>query len=94
MKKVKTLFATLMVFTMVLGLTACAGTNANGTADKQENETQNTSEETATSVRRLAVKIFPWKAIRLFILAFQSGGEKSRVSWIPSWKNTALKAAL
>ncbi len=45
MKEIKTLFAVLMVFTMVLSLTACAGTNSNGTADKQEQETQNTSEE-------------------------------------------------
>lgn len=36
-----------MVFTMVLCLTACAGTNSNGTANKQENEAQNTSEEIA-----------------------------------------------
>lgn len=45
MKEIKTLFAVLMVFTMVLSLTACAGTNSNGTADKQEHEAQNTSEE-------------------------------------------------
>ena len=45
MKKIKTLFAVLMVFTMVLSLTAFAGTNSNGTAKKQENETQNTTEE-------------------------------------------------
>ena len=47
MKKIKTLFTALMVFTMVLSLTACGGTNSNGTANKQENEAQNTSEETA-----------------------------------------------
>ena len=45
MKKIKILFAVLMVFTMVLSLTACAGTNSNGTAKKQENEAQNTTEE-------------------------------------------------
>ena len=48
MKKIKTLFAVLMVFTIVLSLTACAGTNSNVTADKQENEAQNTSEENVT----------------------------------------------
>ena len=47
MKKIKTLFAVLMVFTVVLSLTACAGTNSDGTADKQENEAQSKSEETA-----------------------------------------------
>ncbi len=47
MKKIKTLFTALMVFTMVLSLTACGGTNSNGTSNKQENEAQNTSEETA-----------------------------------------------
>ena len=45
MKKIKILFAVLMVFTMVLSLTAFAGTNSNGTAKKQENEAQNTTEE-------------------------------------------------
>ena len=49
MKKIKTLFAILMVFTMVLCLTACAGTNSNGTANKQENEAQNTSVENVTA---------------------------------------------
>ena len=49
MKKIKTLFAVLMVFTIVLSLTACAGTNSNVTADKQENEAQNTSEENVTA---------------------------------------------
>ena len=49
MKKIKTLFAVLMVFTMVLSLAACAGTNSNGTANKQENEAQKTSEENVTS---------------------------------------------
>lgn len=48
MKKIKTLFAVLMVFTMVLGLTACAGTNSSGTANKQENEAQKTSEQNVT----------------------------------------------
>ena len=42
MKKLKALFAVLMVFAMVLGLSACAGTSSNGTANKQENEAQNT----------------------------------------------------
>jgi len=49
MKKIKTLFAVLMVFTIVLSLTACAGANSNVTADKQENEAQNTSEENVTA---------------------------------------------
>jgi len=49
MKKIKTLFAVLMVFTMVLSLTACAGTNSNGTAKKQENEAQNTAEKNETA---------------------------------------------
>ena len=49
MKKIKTLFAVLTVFTMVLSVTACADTNSNETANKQENEAQTTSEENVTS---------------------------------------------
>gem|GEM_PF-6768941 len=47
MKKIKTLLAVLMVFTMVLGLTACAGTNE--ADNKQESEAQSTSEENAAA---------------------------------------------
>ncbi len=50
MKKIKTLFAVLMVFTMLISLTACAGINTNEASDKQETEIQNTSEENATIV--------------------------------------------
>ena len=49
MKKIKTVLAVLMVFTMVLCLTACAGTSSNGNANKQENEAQNTSVENVTA---------------------------------------------
>ncbi len=49
MKKIKTVFAVLMVFTMVLCLAACAGTSSNGTANKQENEAQTTSVENGTA---------------------------------------------
>lgn len=49
MKKMKALLAVLMMFTMVLSLTACAGTKSNGTANKQETEAQNTSEENVAS---------------------------------------------
>ena len=44
--------------------------------------------------RRSEAPIFPLKAIRPFIWAFRSGGVKSRASWIPLWKNTALKGSL
>ena len=49
MKKIKTLFAVLMVFTMIFSVTACAGTNSNGTENKQKNEAQNTSGENVTA---------------------------------------------
>ena len=49
MKKIKTLFAFLMIFTMVLGLAACGNTNSNGTSSAQTSEAQNTSEETVTT---------------------------------------------
>ena len=43
-----------------------------------------------TFVRRSEARRSPWKAIRPSIWAFPSGGAKSRASWTPSWKNTAL----
>ena len=49
MKKIKTLFAFLMIFTMVLGLAACGNTNSNGTSSAQTSEAQNTSEENVTT---------------------------------------------
>lgn len=48
MKKIKTLLAVLMVFTMALSLAACGSTNANGTSGTQTSETQNTSEDNTT----------------------------------------------
>ena len=41
MKKIKTLFAFLMIFTMVLGLAACGNTNSNGTSSAQTSEAEN-----------------------------------------------------
>ena len=52
MKKIKTLFAFLMIFTMVLGLVACGNTNSNGTSSAQTSEVQNTSEETVTTAEK------------------------------------------
>lgn len=52
MKKVKTLFAFLMIFTMVLGLAACGNTSSNGTSSAQTSEAQNTSEETVTTAEK------------------------------------------
>ena len=52
MKKIKTLFAFLMIFTMVLSLTACGSTNSNGTSSAQTSEAQNTSEETVTTAEK------------------------------------------
>ena len=49
MKKVKTLLAVLMVFTMLLGLTACGSTNSNGTSSAQTPEAENSSEENVTT---------------------------------------------
>ena len=49
MKKIKTLFAVLMVFTMVLGLAACGSTGSNGTSGAPTTEAQNTSEENVTT---------------------------------------------
>ena len=46
MKKIKTLFAFLMIFTMVLGLAACGNTNSNGTSSAQTSEA---SEENVTT---------------------------------------------
>ena len=52
MKKIKTLFAFLMIFTMVLGLAACGNTNSNGSSSAQTSEAQNTSEETVTTAEK------------------------------------------
>ena len=52
MKKIKTLFVFLMIFTMVLSLTACGSTNSNGTSSAQTSEAQNTSEETVTTAEK------------------------------------------
>ena len=52
MKKIKTLIAFLMIFTMVLGLAACGNTNSNGTSSAQTSEAQNTSEETVTTAEK------------------------------------------
>lgn len=52
MKKIKTLFAFLMIFTMALSLTACGSTNSNGTSSAQTSEAQNTSEETVTTAEK------------------------------------------
>lgn len=52
MKKIKTLFAFLMILTMVLGLAACGNTNSNGTSSAQTSEAQNTSEETVTTAEK------------------------------------------
>ena len=52
MKKIKTLFAFLMIFTMVLSVTACGNTNSNGTSSAQTSEAQNTSEETVTTAEK------------------------------------------
>lgn len=48
MKKIKTILAVLMVFTMVLSLTACGSTNSNEASSTQSSEAQNTSEENVT----------------------------------------------
>ena len=52
MKKIKTLFAVLMVFTMVLSLTACGSTNSNEASSTQSSEAQNTSEENVTTAEK------------------------------------------
>ena len=49
MKKIKILFAVLMIFTMLLGLTACGSANSNGASDTQAFEAQNTSAENASA---------------------------------------------
>ena len=45
MKKIKTLFAVLMIFTMVFSLTAYGSANSNEISGTQTSEAQNTSEE-------------------------------------------------
>ena len=52
MKKIKTLFVFLMIFTMILSLTACGSTNSNGTSSAQTSEAQNISEETVTTAEK------------------------------------------
>ena len=49
MKKIKTLFAVLMIFTMTLGLAACGSAGSNEASGTQTSEVQNTSEENATA---------------------------------------------
>jgi len=49
MKKIKKLFAVLMIFTVLLGLTACGSANSNGASDTQAAEVQNTAEENAAA---------------------------------------------
>ena len=49
MKKIKTLFAVLMIFTMVFSLTACGSANSNEISGTQTSEAQNTSEENVTT---------------------------------------------
>ncbi len=49
MKKIKTLFVFLMIFTMILSLTACGSTNSNGNSSAQTSDAQNTSEESVTT---------------------------------------------
>lgn len=49
MKKIKTVFAILLVFTMAFSLAACGSTNSNETSGTQETEAQNASEENATT---------------------------------------------
>lgn len=45
MKKIKTLLAVLMIFTMTLGLAACGSAGSNEASSTQTSEVQNTSEE-------------------------------------------------
>ncbi len=49
MKKIKTLLAVLMIFTMTLGLAACGNAGSNETSGTQTSEAQNTSEESGTA---------------------------------------------
>ena len=49
MKKIKTLLAFLMVFTMALGLAACGNTSSNKASNTQMPEMQDTSEEKVTT---------------------------------------------
>ena len=49
MKKIKSLFAILIVFTMVLSLAACGSTSSNGTSSAQTSEDHNTPEENVTT---------------------------------------------
>ena len=49
MKKIKTLFAILMILTMTLGLAACGSAGSNEASSTQTSEAQNTSEENVTA---------------------------------------------
>ena len=49
MKKIKTLFAVLMIFTMTLGLAACGSAGSNETSSTQTSDALNTSEENGTA---------------------------------------------
>ena len=49
MKKIKTLLAVLMIFTMTLGLAACGSSGSNEASSTQTSEAQNTSEENVTT---------------------------------------------
>ena len=49
MKKIKKLFTVLMIFTVLLGLTACGSANSNEASDTQAAEAQNTAEENAAA---------------------------------------------
>ena len=49
MKKIKTLLAVLMIFTMTLGLAACGSSGSNEASSTQMSEAQNTSEENVTA---------------------------------------------
>lgn len=46
MKKIKTLLAVLMIFTMTLGMATCGSAGSNETSSTQTPEAQNTSEDT------------------------------------------------
>ena len=48
MKRIKTLLAVLMIFTMTLGLAACGSAGSNEASSTQTSEEQNTSEENVT----------------------------------------------
>ena len=51
MKKIKTIFAILMILTMTLGLAACGSAGSNEASSTQTSEAQNTSEENVKGKR-------------------------------------------